>query len=308
MGLASVRGTATSGHVQGNRSYVRPSRARHRIQENLNQGQQHQRNRNDNQSRNHRKAAKANQEIILHEHKRQFEITLMKLRDQLEEDDRMTDAEIENRITKERKEQEMRWKAQEEYEMKRKIQQQQQQEQKMLEQKEEEAKDTEGKDPPLLLGQNTANDAEANNENKKEGQLVIASKEAKIDDDNNNDSRNRNSHHSNDRGRYSRDRDRNYDDRSYHRRYDDERDRHHHSRHSRWERNDRHGRWQSRDSYHRRGGYNQRHHNSRTKAETNDHLEAVNKEDQNRNMRMALGIRDDKYVEGKCNKYYLITT
>ena len=79
IGLASVRGTATSGHVQGNRSYVKPSRVRLATERNAEAG---------SRDRDQMKLLKAklgtNDDIIEHQMLRQVEMQLLEFREHLE--------------------------------------------------------------------------------------------------------------------------------------------------------------------------------------------------------------------------------
>ncbi|KAL3758626.1 hypothetical protein ACHAWU_008380 [Discostella pseudostelligera] len=118
IGLASVRGTATSGHVQFNAGHVRNSSSWQRTWRNANAG-------NGNgtvggggggrgeSSRNKLLTDEAIKEgassLALHEKKRQLEVRLLELRDQLEEEGRMNDADIDNEIEWERKQTLDRW-------------------------------------------------------------------------------------------------------------------------------------------------------------------------------------------------------
>ena len=99
IGLTSVRGTATSGHVQANRSHVRNNRVRRQREKNVSQGQQHQ-------SYNPVSATareKGNIDIQQHDEKRRIENDLLELRLELEESDKKyTDEEIDSKIQKER--------------------------------------------------------------------------------------------------------------------------------------------------------------------------------------------------------------
>lgn len=140
IGLASVRGTATSGHVQANAGHVRNSSRRNRTFRNANDGRDENRNGRlggrgggflDAGNERHtlltnealREGASA---LALHEKKRQLEIRLMVLRDQLEErgwKDDDIDTEIAHEREKLRREAERR-----EHQLSQQQQQQQQQE------------------------------------------------------------------------------------------------------------------------------------------------------------------------------------
>jgi len=105
IGLPSTRGTATSGHVQSNRAYVRPSSERHRTK---NQREQHNNESKDNKyNRNYNKknntiSKKNNDEINEHEKKRKFENHILELQIQLEDGGRLSSKEIQTRIRNER--------------------------------------------------------------------------------------------------------------------------------------------------------------------------------------------------------------
>ena len=81
VGLLSVRGTATSGYIQSNRSYVCPSSARHRTHQHRNQqevelgeeGLRGKRKTRQWDRSNSSEKTRRNQEIIEHENKRQLE-------------------------------------------------------------------------------------------------------------------------------------------------------------------------------------------------------------------------------------------
>ena len=104
IGLASVRGTATSGHVQSNAGHVRNSSRRNRTFRNANDGRDENRHGSrggrgggrghfDNRGNNNERHALLTNEALregasslaLHEKKRRLEVRLMELRDQLEE-------------------------------------------------------------------------------------------------------------------------------------------------------------------------------------------------------------------------------
>jgi len=111
IGLASVRGTATSGHVQSNAGHVRNSSLRNRTFRNANDGRDENRNGKgfyNGGGNNERHALLTNEalregalSLALHEKKRRLEVRLMELRDQLEERG-WKDDEIEKEIAHER--------------------------------------------------------------------------------------------------------------------------------------------------------------------------------------------------------------
>lgn len=109
IGLATVRGTATSGHVQYNAGHVRNSSRFHRTWRNANGGGG---GRGDGGGRieaprNKLLSDEALREgansIALHEKKRQLEIRLLELREQLEDGGTMKDTEIDEEVEWERK-------------------------------------------------------------------------------------------------------------------------------------------------------------------------------------------------------------
>ena len=79
IGLASVRGTATSGHVQGNRSYVKPSRIRQATERNSEGVNRQQDQMNLLQAKLGR-----NDDIVEHQKLRQVEMMLLEYRENLE--------------------------------------------------------------------------------------------------------------------------------------------------------------------------------------------------------------------------------
>ena len=157
IGLASVRGTATSGHVQSNAGHVRNSSRRNRTFRNANDGRDENRhgdrgdrgggrgyfyNRGNNNERHALLTNEALREgassLALHEKKRRLEVRLMELRDQLEERG-WKDDEIEKEITHER-EKHIREEERREQQL---IQQQQQQEEQRQQQIEADREDGE---------------------------------------------------------------------------------------------------------------------------------------------------------------------
>lgn len=110
IGLSSVRGTATSGHVQASRGHVRGSRLR----------RQQERNAASFAPKYNPVSAAArergNVEIQRHEEKRRLENRLLELREELEENPKMSSTEVERRIQQERERQLRIWKEQDERE------------------------------------------------------------------------------------------------------------------------------------------------------------------------------------------------
>ena len=111
IGLATVRGTATSGHVQYNAGHVRNSSRFHRTWRNANGGAggagRGGDGRNEAAKRNKLLTDEALREgansIALHEKKRQLEARLLELREQLEDGGTMKDTEIDEEVEWERK-------------------------------------------------------------------------------------------------------------------------------------------------------------------------------------------------------------
>ena len=100
IGLSSVRGTATSGHVQANRSHVRASRLRHQRENNR---QTSERKRFNPVSASARE--RGNKELQQHEQRRKLELHLLMLREDMEEAGMLTEAEMDSRINRERERQ-----------------------------------------------------------------------------------------------------------------------------------------------------------------------------------------------------------
>eukprot|EP00520_Triparma_pacifica_P013779 CAMPEP_0118652348 /NCGR_PEP_ID=MMETSP0785-20121206/11269_1 /TAXON_ID=91992 /ORGANISM="Bolidomonas pacifica, Strain CCMP 1866" /LENGTH=200 /DNA_ID=CAMNT_0006544857 /DNA_START=122 /DNA_END=721 /DNA_ORIENTATION=+ len=96
IGLASVRGTATSGHVQGNRSYVKPSRVRQATERNSEGMNKQKEQMGLLQARLGR-----NDDIVEHQKLRQVEMMLLDYRENLERR-RVKDQDIEDLVEKER--------------------------------------------------------------------------------------------------------------------------------------------------------------------------------------------------------------
>ncbi|KAL3817645.1 LOW QUALITY PROTEIN: hypothetical protein ACHAXA_011733, partial [Cyclostephanos tholiformis] len=113
IGLSSVRGTATSGHVQHNAGHVRNSSRFHQAWRNANAGgggggggrgggynnepPPHNKLLTDEALRDGASS------LAAHERKRQLEVRLLELRDRLEEDGRMRDGEIDEEVEWERR-------------------------------------------------------------------------------------------------------------------------------------------------------------------------------------------------------------
>ncbi|KAL9183729.1 hypothetical protein ACHAXT_004585 [Thalassiosira profunda] len=130
IGLSSVRGTATSGHVQYNAGHVRNSSRRHRTWRNANDGRDGNRGRGfgrggrgGNESKMPLLTSEALKEganeLALHERKRRLEVRLLELRDRLEGRG-MKDEDIDKEVDGERKRTLEGWARQEE-ERKRRI-------------------------------------------------------------------------------------------------------------------------------------------------------------------------------------------
>eukprot|EP00986_Skeletonema_menzelii_P021498 scaffold34754_cov148-Skeletonema_menzelii.AAC.3 len=155
IGLASVRGTATSGHVQSNAGHVRNSSRRNRTYRNANDGREENRSGRGGRggrgyfgaggNNNERHALLTNEalregasSLALHEKKRRLEVRLMEIRDQLEERG-WKDEEIEKEIQHERE----KYKREEERREQQLIQQQQQLQEERQQQIEAEREDGE---------------------------------------------------------------------------------------------------------------------------------------------------------------------
>ena len=112
VGLSTVRGTATSGHVQRNASHVQAQRHRRRVA--------HNQNRDDGRNRKPFLSAAAqlqgNRELQSHQRKRQLENKLLELREEMEEEG-MVDEDIEQRINTERQRMWDEWQQQQENDM-----------------------------------------------------------------------------------------------------------------------------------------------------------------------------------------------
>lgn len=98
IGLSSVRGSSTSGHVQTNRGHVGASRLR----------RQQERNAQDSSRPKYNPVSSAarkqgNAEIQKHEERRQIENQLLELQEEMEDAGQLNEEEIEVRIDRERK-------------------------------------------------------------------------------------------------------------------------------------------------------------------------------------------------------------
>eukprot|EP01082_Thalassiosira_pseudonana_P003436 g3364.t1 g3364 contig12:1929440-1930440(-) len=114
IGLQSVRGTATSGHVQHNAGHVRNSSRRHRTWRNATDGRRDGggpgRGGNGKRHLLTEEALKDGaSSLALHEKKRQLEVRLLELRDRLEEEGRLNDDDIDLEVGYERKRTLERW-------------------------------------------------------------------------------------------------------------------------------------------------------------------------------------------------------
>ena len=123
IGLATVRGTATSGHVQYNAGHVRNSSRRHRTFMNANDGR-------DTRGRGgfgrgggggrgkvklltNEALKEGASSLALHEKKRRLEVRLLELRDHLEERGRLKEDDIDREVEAERKRTVDRWEREE---------------------------------------------------------------------------------------------------------------------------------------------------------------------------------------------------
>mmetsp|Transcript_20513 Transcript_20513/g.30454 ORF Transcript_20513/g.30454 Transcript_20513/m.30454 type:complete len:291 (-) Transcript_20513:22-894(-) len=97
IGLSSVRGSATSGHVQANRSHVRDAQRRRQQARNLNSSSKKSTSIVSSAARN-----EGNREIQTHQAKREIENELLLLREDMEEAGQLSPAEIDERIHAER--------------------------------------------------------------------------------------------------------------------------------------------------------------------------------------------------------------
>jgi len=100
IGLSSVRGTATSGHVQANQGHVRASRLRRQRENNRRTSDYKRFNPVSASARE-----KGNKELQHHDQKRKLENYLLILREELEEGGKLSEAEIDARVSKERERQ-----------------------------------------------------------------------------------------------------------------------------------------------------------------------------------------------------------
>ena len=95
IGLTTPRGSATSGHVTRNLTYVKPDFFRNKV--NLNSGN----NSNKDQLTDKKSRNKGNEEILKHNEKRRIEALLFELQENLIEEG-LSDKEIESRINERR--------------------------------------------------------------------------------------------------------------------------------------------------------------------------------------------------------------
>ena len=103
IGLSSVKGTATSGFVQGNASYVRPSNTRYRVANNKSTSSKKSFRSNKNAIN------KGNKDIQKHALKRRLENKLLEMRERLENTGDLTEDEIDQRVNDERQKQYKAW-------------------------------------------------------------------------------------------------------------------------------------------------------------------------------------------------------
>jgi len=108
IGLASVRGSATSGHVQANSGFVRPSSHRYRTGRNVS-GPPRGGGRGGGGGR---KGSGGNRGIQEHDKRRRLENRLLEMRERLEDEGRLSEDQIEERIAEERKRETDRWEQQ----------------------------------------------------------------------------------------------------------------------------------------------------------------------------------------------------
>jgi serine/arginine repetitive matrix protein 2 len=98
IGLSSVRGSSTSGHVQTNRGHVGASRLRRQQQRNAQDSGQQKYNPVPSAARK-----QGNTDIQKHEERRRIENQLLELQEEMEDGGQLNDEEIEERIGRERK-------------------------------------------------------------------------------------------------------------------------------------------------------------------------------------------------------------
>lgn len=99
IGLATVRGSATSGHVTKNLSYVKPEFFRRKVDSNANIGQQHRQGytANDRDSKPPRQSA--DKDILEHNRKRELEAKIFEIRETMTEQG-YSEEEIQERVNK----------------------------------------------------------------------------------------------------------------------------------------------------------------------------------------------------------------
>lgn len=158
IGLSSVRGTATSGHVQHNAGHVRNASRRHRTWRNANDGRDGRgggsvRGRSHGPEKQMLLTEQALQEgatsLALHEKKRRLEGRLLELRDRLEGEGRLGDEEIEKEVRWERERVMEGWRVEEE----RKDRAEREREQRLKGQEEGEAGEDGGEGTKLLTSE-----------------------------------------------------------------------------------------------------------------------------------------------------------
>ncbi|KAL3791520.1 hypothetical protein HJC23_011551, partial [Cyclotella cryptica] len=114
IGLSTVRGTATSGHVQRNAGHVRNSSRNHRSRTaGWFDGETSERNRGSASLLTAEALQDGASSLALHEKKRQLEVRLLELRDRLEQRG-WDDSKIENEVGRERRQTLDRWAKEEE--------------------------------------------------------------------------------------------------------------------------------------------------------------------------------------------------
>jgi len=92
IGLTTPRGSATSGHVTRNLTYIKPEFFRNKV--NIHSGKQ-----SDIEKNSENKRTKGNEEILLHNKKRSIEARLFELQESLLEDG-ISDEDIQKKSTR----------------------------------------------------------------------------------------------------------------------------------------------------------------------------------------------------------------
>ena len=112
IGLSSVRGTATSGHIQTNKSHISKSSKRYKL------SQVHRNPQKDVRpfSIQPMKKRQANAELQKHSELRRLENSLLELRERLEDEGKLTEDQLDAKIDEERSKTLKRWKDQEDRE------------------------------------------------------------------------------------------------------------------------------------------------------------------------------------------------